>query len=530
VPAPLEATRTVALPNSFAYQLACRGSADDVFWRNVMGNHSKECGVPDDGSCLLKDKLTAREEPEVITLSRSNSLDVEPPLKCDVQSYIDFHSAKCKSISDDVRRNRASLDSNIFMFPKPLPSLGHLTAPPSERTSGVVDVASKKCTEPPAPCDGKCVNGNGALFNNLPQFDPSIFRTRTLGKRGRLYDELWDEEDYLEKKSALIERCNGSSNLIPFRTSIIKSWSEILNNYRDDHDGVYVDSLLETSLEKIKQKKIDEVYNIKREGDRIKLCTKQEEGILYAYSPTVPVSCHHPAAWGRFRRRRGSVPTTKRFIDPSMGLGLDVEKRKRKRGSASSVGSSEADDEVINPTHWHPASYSTDVVLPMSFSSSPRQKSKSDRLGIATRGDDIDDLSIHLDAMLNELAVVSAKNFILLSDLAKSAGIEMNLQSLRCQQRALEDTHLQLADFFKKTTDDIQNAAVKASLQQQIDIKGLTDSVDDVAGKFTGNNKKIHQLTIFDPTVFVEESSFSTISSDPTERYSTVNNQYVVYM
>jgi len=474
----VEATGTVALSNSFSSQLASRGSADEVFWNNVIEtmineyspDHSiggGECVPP---SCPAAGSLSSSSSPSTSsTASDANSVD-----KSSVQTYIDIHTTKNRVIFDAVCRNRASLDQNIYMFPKPLPSFSDLsTSPESEkgRTSMDIDDVEGGASAIGMAGDGKSVLNhqsggiNGCMQTDDLRFDSKIFRNRKLGKRGRLYDEVWDEGDYLEKKSALIEICNSSPHLVPFRPGVVTNWNEILNHYSDDHDGVYVDYLLDQALSRNKQRKNDEIYNLKKEGDRLKLNLKRDEGILSLCSPPVPVSCHHPASWGKQPRRRGSVTTSKRFIDPTMGL--DIDRKKRGNGSNCSSTSSEAEDEVFDPSRWHPASYTAETVMSVTYCSSPRQKSRNSSFGVPAGEEDTDELNLHLDSLLNELAVQSASNFMMLSKLTKSVGMELNLQSMRKQHRALQDAHLKVSNFFVKTNEEIRNAAAKASLQQQ---------------------------------------------------------------
>jgi hypothetical protein len=325
-------------------------------------------------------------------------------------------------------------------------------------------------------------------------FDSSIFQSRVLGKRGRLYDEVWDEADYLEKKAALIEKCNSSAHLVPFRTEVVDNWSQILNHYSDDHDGVYVDWRLDRAHEKCKQKKMNEIYTLKREEERIKSQLHSEEEVMCLCPPPVPVSCQHPASWGLHQRRRGGAPPPA-VRDPSMGL--DACRKKRSRGgvssssssSSSSSGSSssgeggeeggekesgDSDGCGINPAHWHPAAHTSGTVLPVAYSSSSssRHKAKHHRANTSKSAasvltDDVDDLSVHLDSLVNQLAVQSASNFVTLSNLTSAVGIEINLQSLRSQHRTLENASLQISDFFRKTEEELLNATAEASLQQQ---------------------------------------------------------------
>ena len=267
------------------------------------------------------------------------------------ERFIARTSRQCRDTMALVSRSRASLDQNVYMYPKPLPSFNHL------RPLDTDTAAYEEGSDDRGIVSG---SGNGSEYLGLPSlvssssmsseaasgagavpFDASILQSRVLGKRGRLYDEVWDEGDYLEKKSALIALCNSSSHVIPFRTEVVGNWSQILNHYRDDHDGVYVDWLLDKAHERCKQRQIQEVYTLKKEGERIQSALQNAEEVLHVFAPPVPVSCQHPASWGLHTRRRGTVPSTA-LRDPSMGLGLGLAWGGAGRGRSARVAAAAA--------------------------------------------------------------------------------------------------------------------------------------------------------------------------------------------
>jgi hypothetical protein len=461
VPVPQEVACAGCQGGSFACQLAARGSADEVFWEQVFGSTTTTASVTATVTATAAGQTQAQEQAHAQALPGGESgSDVEAASV--VQRYVDSNSSKYKDTSDLVAQHQACLRQNIFMYPKPLPSFSHLPA------SEALDLRG-------GDASGSC-SGSVSSSDEGSRFDSFILRSRVLGKRGRLYDEVWDEGDFLEKKSALVERCNRSSHLVPFRTEAIGNWSQILNNFSDDHDGIYVDWLLDKAHAKCKQKKIDEIYNMRREEERIKLKIQEEEEVMSLFAPPVPVSCQHPASWGLHRRRRGSPALPTAIRDPSMGLDRG---RKRRGGSSSGSGGGgggeEGGDWPINAAEWHPAAHTSKTVLPVAYSTSPRSRTKHPRGGNTPKGeeegvfpDDKDDLSLHLDALVTQLALQSATNFIHLSNLTSAVGNEMNLQSLRIQHQKLENASLHISKLFTKTDAEVRNAATEATMRQQI--------------------------------------------------------------
>ena len=442
VPPPVETVKTVSKPSTFAYELAAKGSDDEIFWKNI--------------NAVSHDKISSAVEN---TDAADNETSTPLNDKCQLENKSEgTRYRKYKDVLELVNRNQSSFKQNIYTFPNPLPSLP-CGSPSIDEDSGSLCKVSEKC-------DNKIVH------ESATSFDSSIMQSRVLGKRGRLYDEIWDEEDFLKRKLCLLEKCNDFDSLVPFRPKTILNWNQILNNFSDDHDGTYVDWLLDKVHENCKRRKDNAIYNLVNEENTQRFKKSPSHGLLSLYSPPVPVSCHHPAAWGLHNRRPGT-PQSTMIRDPSMGLGLG--RRKRSSNCLKNIENNGGNNpcfEII-PEEWHPASYSSSITLPISYTSSPPNKIKptlpTDTLQVnpLVRVGDVDELSIHLDLLINELAVQSASNFVTLSNLVSAVGNEINLQSVRKKYKLFQDATIKVSDFFAKNDKEVRNATAAATLNHQ---------------------------------------------------------------
>jgi hypothetical protein len=88
-----------------------------------------------------------------------------------------------------------------------------------------------------------------------------------LGKRGRFYRDIWDDENFLYDNDL------DDSNLL-------SEWNAIFRNYNDSHNGTYKSEMKRT------------IMNKKRNNKSKKYSTTMK------LLPSVPSAIHHPAAWG----------------------------------------------------------------------------------------------------------------------------------------------------------------------------------------------------------------------------------------
>jgi hypothetical protein len=99
---------------------------------------------------------------------------------------------------------------------------------------------------------------------------------KILGKRGRFYIDMWDEDDWIFRYK------QGADPL--------EKWSDMFHNYSENHDGAYREWAVQNT---------DPVRISKTSwGDDGEVV--QTADIL---APPVPVSLQHPASWGLHARR-----------------------------------------------------------------------------------------------------------------------------------------------------------------------------------------------------------------------------------
>ena len=112
----------------------------------------------------------------------------------------------------------------------------------------------------------------------------------SLGKRGRLYSDVWSEEEYL----SISESNRGVCPKGP-----LTDWSQLMKNYSDTHDGLYVQwsvnqaYLLSEQFKKSQPNKIG--HRMKAKEERSKSVKIRD---FHITAPPVPVSMIHPSCWG----------------------------------------------------------------------------------------------------------------------------------------------------------------------------------------------------------------------------------------
>mmetsp|Transcript_13070 Transcript_13070/g.19710 ORF Transcript_13070/g.19710 Transcript_13070/m.19710 type:complete len:656 (+) Transcript_13070:26-1993(+) len=241
----------------------------------------------------------------------------------------------------------------------------------------------------------------------------SGYRSRMLGKRGRLYDDQWGEEDYMYKYGA---RCKYVSN-----------WDELLKDYCDDHDGCYIDWLLENLHKRRRMHQYDasvastqtggtSVPGTRRTGAASRVATVNTP--VHFYPPPVPVAVQHPASWGP-----GS--------------------RVARNQSAIAVG------------RIHPACVSSTIVKPVGYRTQFVDRKRSADTVVCS--DDFDEISLLMDAATRQLEVQSTWNSITLYKILASAKSEIGLQQLREKRNRLHSVvQTIMSDMQKKRADDVE--------------------------------------------------------------------------
>lgn len=124
------------------------------------------------------------------------------------------------------------------------------------------------------------------ILKNLKIYPPAHVLS---AKRGRRYDDIWEEEDFYAH--------------IGNDRRTINDWTDLINTYNDDFDCPYINWLVATKrdfqIPLVKKMRSDDP-----KGPYIESRNSVSSGTSVIVAPPVPVSCHHPACWGPGWRRR----------------------------------------------------------------------------------------------------------------------------------------------------------------------------------------------------------------------------------
>jgi hypothetical protein len=319
--------------------------------------------------------------------------------------------------------------------------------------------------------------------------DPlSQISEKFLGKRGRLYNDVWNEEDFLMKyRGYAFKKC--------------LDWSDILRNYHDDHDGSYIEWLL-FQLHHRKQNPLQSPPRHRlssqefSQGPVIQInYSPNINSALSIIPPPVPVSTQHPASWGPGNRicqppllRKSSELTISPTIHQlNTSSECNIKDKLRSRTSLkpssscltnvngqSSRGKNltpELDqNHMIDVSRIHPACVSGTILLP------PGSKTKfnSSRFVASTNlfvnaqiGESsneefecIDEIGLLAECVSKSLPSVCARNFACLSRLLSTIERESELVRLRqTKERLLESCHV-----IANTMKDSRGASLQQSL------------------------------------------------------------------
>lgn len=224
-----------------------------------------------------------------------------------------------------------------------------------------------------------------------------------LGKRGRYFLDIWDEEEFISKIKTKTRLC------------ALNSWQDLFHDhYSDNHDGCYRDWLVGQQMD-TKGRLLDNKHNKKkRPSDPIFWTnvvvpndTSELAGIV---PPPVPVAIHHPAAWG-IRKQEVLI-----------------------KGQPSS--------KYIDTAVIHPASCSHKAILPMHSKPTSHVSHISSVTSIDASfaaGEDVDDFNVYADRLDQQLVLEEASNFVRLSRLQSILSMRENALKLGVKRRRLED-------------------------------------------------------------------------------------------
>ncbi len=250
-----------------------------------------------------------------------------------------------------------------------------------------------------------------------------------LGKRGRYFLDIWDEEDYLS-------RIRTTTNLRP-----LYNWNDLFHfPYADNHDGCYRDWLVncqEAAKVRLNDPKFKK--NKKRSSDPIFRHDGVEkvdnQGLAAIMPPPVPVAIQHPASWAI----RGKKP---------MELGGKGEK-----GAKSTP---------VDVHTTHPASVTSRTVYPVhqknlrsirTATQVSAQNRKQDHNNVS-EVEDVDDFNIYTDRLQRALQDIEVTNFVRLTRLSQSLQKHTTLTALHTKRKRLEELVLRAAGAMEPTSAD----------------------------------------------------------------------------
>jgi hypothetical protein len=314
-------------------------------------------------------------------------------------------------------------------------------------------------------------------LNSTPEIsDPSCSTLGgLLGKRGRLYNDVWNEEDFLVKYRVPLKNCS--------------EWSNILRNYHDDHDGCYIEWLL-FQLHHRKQNPLQspprhrQSFQEPSQAPVIQMnYTPNVHFALSIIPPPVPISMQHPASWGPGNRicqpplqRKSSeltISPTIHHMNPTPEWNIKDKLRSRVitkpssprptkvngQNSRKSLTPELDQNHMIDVTQIHPACVSGTILLPPGSST----KLNSSRCAVPSNpstppcSEDpeefecVDEIGLLAQSVSESLTSVCAKNFACLSRLLNSIEREFELARLRqTKERLLESCHV-IANIMKES-------------------------------------------------------------------------------
>lgn len=238
-------------------------------------------------------------------------------------------------------------------------------------------------------------SSSSALYSPSPSNENT--NTLKLGKRGRWYEDVWQEKDFL------FSHLNKSRKVVhPMQQ--YNNWTECFNHYCDDHDGQYQRWMInKINSEKLASEITNQNFSslplpspsstntdtaLPSEIEiEIKDATERER--INFFAPPVPTSMHHPAAWG---------PRPRQLIN-----GDFVHKKYE---------------------HIHPAYDSTTIVC--------KSYTRSD-------ADDVDELFLLAELTAKQYEAQTANNSLNLHRIIKLAQSGQSIEKLRAKRLALSE-------------------------------------------------------------------------------------------
>lgn len=274
---------------------------------------------------------------------------------------------------------------------------------------------------------------NPTSSNNYPNTAATTLDPLTLlGKRGRYFLDIWDEEDYLS-------RIKHTTRLRP-----LHHWSDLFHSsYSDNHDGCYRDWLV-NSQEATKTRLNDPKFkkSKKRSSDPIfrhDTVEKVDNSALAALiPPPVPVAIQHPASWA-VRPREASSKGAK-----NENVSIDV----------LTTHPASVTSRTVYPLHQKDAHSLRAIHGQSQQQSQQSQQLQQQPRKMATETEDVDDFNIYTDRLVHSLKAIEVTNFVRLSRLAQTMHKHTTLSTLQSKRKRLEDLVLRAAGAMEPTSAD----------------------------------------------------------------------------
>lgn len=160
-----------------------------------------------------------------------------------------------------------------------------------QKEHGVGAAEQNKVRVPESP-DAAMEIATGFLDTHKPVLEQANQEINvSLGKRGRYFLDIWEEEDFLLR------------NKPKAKLRSLRSWDDLFHaGYSDNHDGCYRDWLLAQQQETKSRLMGAKGGRKKRQCDPIfwsaVVAAFDNTGLKRIVPPPVPVAIHHPAGWG----------------------------------------------------------------------------------------------------------------------------------------------------------------------------------------------------------------------------------------
>jgi hypothetical protein len=266
-----------------------------------------------------------------------------------------------------------------------------------------------------------------------------------LGKRGRYFLDIWDEEDFLQRYK----------NKTKFRS--LRSWDDLFQpGYCDNHDGCYRDWLLGKQQDTKMRLMGSKGGRKKRQSDPIfwsaVIAPYDNTKLKGIVAPPVPVAIHHPAAWGVRPASAAGESWDVATVHPASIRSAEAVRPQHERfterriPSAQSAGDSSG-SSVVQGRSGSPFVPYTDIRAARRLYGNQLAVAKLLEEGGAAAAaasamesgvEDVDDFNLYAAQLQRQLQAEEARNFVRLSRLQQVLGMHRPLEQLATRRERLE--------------------------------------------------------------------------------------------